>query len=440
MKNPRKIGTVTIYSMLIGALSAAILTLGVFAGGTEPVITGSGMVGIAIGWLALAILSTKYTDQPQRWAYVLGTYFGIVGLILLVTRPGDNFISASGWVWPFLVLALAVWSFLQARIHLRSRTRRWVIYPVILVLMLSAIGGVYEKVQERTNVNKFTMTGELIDIGGFRLHIDCTGTGSPTVVLESGLGDTAFAMKGWIAPSVANHTRVCVYDRAGRGWSDASPYPLDGEQTAAALNTLLLKAGEKGPFVLAGHSAGGAYVLNYSLSYPKDVAGVILLDSMSPYQYEKIPGWRSFYAMFTRGSAVLPSLSRVGLMRGMMAGAYDDFPEDIAQQQRNALSSPKLYRSERDEFSVIRKSLTRAQQLETLGDLPLVVVTAKGSYPEWQSVQTDLVSLSSNSKHVVLPNAEHTDLVYKKDVAAESSQAIISIVEAIRNGKSLIKE
>ena len=155
----------------------------------------------------------------------------------------------------------------------------------------------------RDATDSYAMPGRLIDVGGHKLHINCTGTGSPTVVLEPGLGEPSTAM-AWIAPDVAATTRVCVYDRAGRGWSESAGTPQDGVQVATDLHTLLDRAGEQGPYVLAGHSAGGLYVLNFAQLYPDQVAGVALLDSMSPQQYTAIDGWPGFYEMFRRASAV----------------------------------------------------------------------------------------------------------------------------------------
>ena len=102
---------------------------------------------------------------------------------------------------------------------------------------------------------------------------------------------------------------------AGRGWSESAGGPQDGVEVATDLHTLLERAGERGPFVLAGHSAGGIYVLNFAHLYPEQVAGVVLLDSMHPQHYTKIDGWPTFYEMFRRASAVLPSLSRLGVGR-----------------------------------------------------------------------------------------------------------------------------
>ena len=110
------------------------------------------------------------------------------------------------------------------------------------------------------------------------MHLDCVGSGSPTVVLEPGAGGTSASM-GWVAPAVASQTRVCVYDRAGRGGSQPADGPQDGARVATDLHTLLHRAGVAGPYVLAGHSFGGLYVRIFAAHYPDEVAGLILIDS-----------------------------------------------------------------------------------------------------------------------------------------------------------------
>jgi pimeloyl-ACP methyl ester carboxylesterase len=189
------------------------------------------------------------------------------------------------------------------------------LYPVFALMALSAIGGAYETVQERIDDGKYDMPGQLVDVGGHRLHIHCTGTGSPTVVLEAGLGDFSAMMDAWSAPDVAKNTRVCTYDRAGRGWSESASGPQDAVGVATDLRTLLRNADVEGPYVLAGHSAGGAYVQVFANLYPDDVAGLVLLDSMSPDQYEKVTNWPRFYEMWRRVSALAPSLARLGVGR-----------------------------------------------------------------------------------------------------------------------------
>src|ERR1700722_8368655 len=123
-----------------------------------------------------------------------------------------------------------------------------------------------------------TATGKLVDLGGHKLHVNCTGKGRPTVVVENGLGDFSF---DWILVQtrVAAFTRVCTYDRAGYAWSDPGPKPRTFAQINLELRDALAKLGERGPFVLVGHSYGGPVVVNFASAYRQDAAGLVLVDS-----------------------------------------------------------------------------------------------------------------------------------------------------------------
>ena len=266
------VGRIVFGSLLTGFLLAIILVLLPFAGASENTISGAVLLAFAIGWGLLAVLSVRFTDQPQRWAAVPAFLSLIVGMVLL-SWPGSVTHDLFSWLWPPALLVLVVWMVVQSRRHLHSATRAWLLYPVFGVLALSAIGGAYEMVQERIDRGQYTMPGQLVDVGGHRLHIYCTGSGNPTVILEGGFGEPSTMMRAWIQPDVAQDTRVCVYDRAGRGWSDPSKDPQDGVAVASDLHTLLNRSGEKGPFVLAGHSAGGAYVLNFANLFPRGRRG-----------------------------------------------------------------------------------------------------------------------------------------------------------------------
>jgi pimeloyl-ACP methyl ester carboxylesterase len=237
-----------------------------------------------------------------------------------------------------------------------------------------------------------------------------------------------------IAPVVAENTRVCVYDRAGRGWSQSAGHPQDGVEVATDLHTLLERAEEPGPFVLAGHSAGGIYVLNFAHLFPSQTAGVVLLDSMSPEQYTKIDGWPAFYEMYRRYSAVLPALSRFGIGRVIYASGYEGLPARARDAERAFLATPRGARSVRDEFSEIRTAMTQARSLTTLGDKPLVVLTAeKGAQGGWIAAQNELAALSSNSRHQLLPNASHAMVVEDRDTAGEASRSIVDVVDSLRS-------
>jgi hypothetical protein len=254
------------------------------------------LLAFAFGWALLAVLSVRFSDQPQRWAATPGAFFALAGLISLIGSDTVN--SVFGWVWPPVLLGLVIWMIIGARRQLHSRTRRWLLYPLLAALALASVGGGYETVAESIDGTASPMAGQLIDVGGHRLHLHCDGSGSPTVVLEPGLGETS-AVMGWIAPTVARETRVCVYDRAGRGWSEAADRS-EGAQTAADLHTLLDRAHVPGPYVLAGHSFGGLYILSFAANYPNQVAGMVLLDSTAPTSAQVPPAKTGSYDFLGR--------------------------------------------------------------------------------------------------------------------------------------------
>src|SRR4051812_1534536 len=196
-------------SLVTGAVLAAVLPLIVFAGAPEPVITGSALLGFAAGWAMLTVLSARMTDQPQRWAWVPAAALGATGLGLLVLAPDDRVLTAAGWAWPPLLLALAVWTVLRVRRSLAAGRSRWLLYPVVAVMAAAAVGGAVETVGLVADQRAYAMPGQLYNVGGYRLHLDCTGSGGPTVVLISGLGEFS-ATWARIAPAVAGTTRVCT--------------------------------------------------------------------------------------------------------------------------------------------------------------------------------------------------------------------------------------
>ncbi|MDJ0655182.1 MAG: alpha/beta hydrolase [Xanthomonadales bacterium] len=148
---------------------------------------------------------------------------------------------------------------------------------LMLLMLLSIAGAFYQSSSESSDLATFPPPGQFVDVGGHRLHLVCQGSGGPTVVLESGLGnDVNFWSE--VIPPVAKFTRVCAYDRAGLGWSDAGPMPRSAPRIVDELSILLKNSGEAPPYILAGHSNGGPYVRLYASSYPDRVAGLVLVD------------------------------------------------------------------------------------------------------------------------------------------------------------------
>ncbi|TMD96717.1 MAG: alpha/beta hydrolase, partial [Chloroflexi bacterium] len=162
------------------------------------------------------------------------------------------------------------------------RTRRVLLIVALVIAGLSLTGVLYQTIASAVDASSYPAPGRLIDVGGYRLHLYCTGTGrpgSPTVILDEGQARTSL---GWskVQPGVASFTRVCSYDRAGYGWSDTGPLPRTAGRMVTELHTLLARAGVAGPYVLVGHSYGGLIMQLYTYTYPQQVAGLVLVDSV----------------------------------------------------------------------------------------------------------------------------------------------------------------
>ena len=435
----RRVPLVVAASLIAGLLGAIFLVVGPMAGGLEPTITGSVLLAFGLGWGLLYWLSARYTDEPQRWTIVPSAFMGLIGLALIVFKPGAGFMDALAWLWPPAVVILVVWMVVQARRSLKSRAGRWLLYPVFGVLALLAVGGGLETVLEASDRSANAMTGQLFSVRGHQLHIACAGSGSPTVILEAGAAESSFYW-GRIGPAVAATTKVCVYDRAGRGWSEAASAPQDGAAVANDLHALLAASGNAGPYVLVGHSTGGAYVRTFAARYPGEVAGMVLLDSQPNDAFTALPDYAAFYGTTHTALALLPSVARLGLMRLALATAFGDLPAAARDAERADQITPRMEASGRDEFAAIPATLKQAAALTSLGNRPLVVVTALTEAPAgWLAAQAPMVGLSTNSVHRVLPEMTHAALITSETGASVSTKAIADVVASVRTGAAVTK-
>ena len=339
-----RIGLIVAASFAAGLVAALAVVAAPFIPAKENILTGVVLLALALGWALLAVLSVRFSSQPQRWAAAPAVFLAVAGLISLLP-PGSVVQDVFGWVWPPVLFGLVVWMIIRARRQLGSRGARWLLYPVLAVLMLASVGGGYESVRQSIDTRAYPMPGQLVDVGGHRLHLHCTGTGSPTVVLEPGLGGASSDL-GWVAPRVARDSTVCVYDRAGRGWSDAADGPQDGAQIAADLHTLLERAEISGPYVLAGHSFGGLYVQTFAANYPDQVAGLVLLDSTAPRPGPAPPSRTESYSVLGRVSAVFSAVarprSRTADRPGLLQQSSATLPGRGARQRLDRPLPPQL--------------------------------------------------------------------------------------------------
>jgi pimeloyl-ACP methyl ester carboxylesterase len=423
-------------AMSTGLAATVVLLLVVVAGAGEAVITGAALLGLASGWALLAVLTTRFTSRPQRWAAVPAGIMAATGAALLATTPGAEALTATGWVWPPAALALSVWMIRATRRALPGPAR-WLLYPVIGALAVTAAGGLAESVVLARTAAQYPMPGTSYDVGGHRLHLDCTGTGSPTVVLQNGLSETSALWSG-ITAQVARTTRVCAYDRAGPGWSGDVARPQDGLAVAADLHALLSRAGERAPYVLVGHSSGGTLAMTYAARYPAQVAGLVLLDSASPHQFTDQPAFPGTYAVMRRLLPVLPTLSRLGASHLVPPSASTALTPSAAARVRSFATSPRGARNLRDEQSRLLDVFAQAQALTTLGAKPLAVVTSRENADGtagWTAAQDRMAALSTHTRHWVA-DTTHVGVLDDAAGSAESLHAIAGVVTAVRDGSS----
>ena len=296
-----------------------------------------------------------------------------------------------------------------------------------LFALLVAIGLSTQALLTKIDASKFAPPGQLVDIGGFKLHLHCTGQGSPTVVLEAGLGSIATSW-ALVQREVAKTTRVCSYDRAGYGFSDSGPLPRTSQQIAKELHMLLTNAGEKGPFVLAGHSFGGLNVRMFDHAYPSEVAGLLLIDSA----VEEALGsklWMPLYNHLESDSMLLLGriMGRLGLARlffpDTLLKSTPFLPEEKAVIKAFSVST-KCGFAFLDESHTLPQSFLQAKnECRTIGDKPLVVIVA-GKNPdleaiagskenaetmkqEWTRFQKNLAKLSTRSTYLIAENSAH---------------------------------
>ena len=188
-----------------------------------------------------------------------------------------------------------------------KRLRRTLLTAAGLLLFLVLAGTTYQGAATALERREYKHLGRLVDVGGHQLQIYCSGTGSPTVVLEAPATGMSAAW-GWVQPSVAQFTRVCSYDRSGLGWSEAGDRPFDPSAVPGQLHALLQRAQEPGPYVMAGQGLGAAFVTSYAARFGHEVAAIVLVDPPAA-------GAESERDLMMRLVKTWPWLARTGLLR-----------------------------------------------------------------------------------------------------------------------------
>lgn len=308
-----------------------------------------------------------------------------------------------------------------------------IVFALIAGLILA--GASYEVIASGGDAKAYPPPGQLVDVGGYRLHIQCIGSGSPTVVLDAGLGGTSL---DWnlVQGDLSQTTRVCAYDRAGLGWSDAGPQPRTPDRIARELYTLLNNAGIEGPYVLVGHSLAGKNIRIFALQHPELVAGMVLVDARSEYVDQQTSPAEA--QGFQDGMAALQNLygvtRRVGLIRLVGASQWGSpaIPEKIrtemallstTQQSRDTVIAEALMRAENDAQLVAAPSL---------GDQPLIVLAAEQNMkelPAWPEAQKRQAALSTKGSLIVVKGSGHYIQLEQPAVVLDAVQQVVTQVK-----------
>ena len=311
----------------------------------------------------------------------------------------------------------------------------WLGGSVAVLLGLMLLGGWYESVAEAADARAYPPPGQMVDVGGYRLHLNCVGTGSPTVVIDAGLGDWSASWSSWVQPDAAKTTRVCVYDRAGMGYSEAGPLPRSAEHFAHELHTVLHQGGVPGPYVLVGHSMGGLHARVFAHEYAAEVAGVVLIESMNPAAATlAAPATPPQTAAPASGLSIYTLPARIGLLRLLAGplGLKSEVSPEVADAYAAFSVTPRSVQTSMDEGQGMPESLAQAGAVESFGAVPLIVLSRglpEGQEQEWQRMQTELLQLSSNSQQLFAEKSRHNIQVEQPEAAVG---AIVQMVEQIR--------
>ena len=306
----------------------------------------------------------------------------------------------------------------------------------IVLLSLASAGALYQRIGARRSARRYLPPGTLFDVGGHRLHAVCAGRGMPPVVFESGIASSSLSWTR-VLPGVAAFTQACAYDRAGLAWSEMPRRPRTFTQIVEDLRTVLTHASLQGPYVLVGHSFGCFVVCAYASQYPREIAGLVLVDPPAASQW-RAPTAREARLLWggIHFSRLGGLLARVGVVRvcgalvvggapgapraflklfgptatatiERLVGEIAKLPPEVHPIVQAHWCQPKCFRAVADHLRVLREAADFVASLDSLPDVPLVTISSGTLPPERIEEHRALAGLSSNGRHVVAVRSGH---------------------------------
>lgn len=279
----------------------------------------------------------------------------------------------------------------------------------LLLVLLFAGGAAADTRAAEPPADEPRAPGTYIWVDGHRLHLNCQGSGSPTVVFDAGLGGSSL---DWtlVQPEVAEFTRACAYDRAGYAWSDPGPLPRDSSNIVRDLEQLLGNGSVAAPYVLVGHSLGGLIVQHFARRHPRRIAGLVLVDATHEEQFRRLE------------ELVLSDGNSRGPTRLRLYDAYnvpEGLPEDVRRVAAAFVARAQSVIVTRSELNFLRATARSAPTATgAFPDVPLVVIShrevpgARAARDRqlaemWMAMQIDLAALTRRSSHVIAKTEDH---------------------------------
>lgn len=293
----------------------------------------------------------------------------------------------------------------------------------VSIVLLLLVGFVFQSYSSYVDSTSFDKRGEMIDIGGYSLYVEDTGTGKVTVIFDAGMGDDS-SVWNKVVEEVSQLSRVITYDRAGLGWSEESPHDRDSKVIVAELHSVLKDKDITGPIILVGHSFGGVNMQRYALTYPEHIAALVLVDSAHEDQITKMPQ-ASFLQkyLFKFGMWAAP----FGIPRLYLSDAN---PEEKAKK-----STTKHQYTSLDEAEYFLRSLSELNELTPdYGDMPLVVIARNKASSEidntktrdlvWATLQENIAARSTNSTIIFSGARQHSIHKKQPEIVIEAIQTL----------------
>jgi pimeloyl-ACP methyl ester carboxylesterase len=326
-----------------------------------------------------------------------------------------------------------------------------VVITGVLVILLAA-GVMYQFASARRSALRYAPPGMMVDVDGQRLHLVCAGNGRPAVFFESGIAASSLSWAR-VQPGVAAFTRACAYDRAGLGWSAPARTRRTVARMIAELRGVVANVTTAGPAVFVGHSFGAFLVCVYACENPHDVAGLVLLDPPSEWhemsrqqgrllwggiQLSRLGGLlarigvvRACLALLTGGAPGVPRNfvrvfgSTAARTLERLVGEVRKLPPDVHPVVQALWCQPKCFRAMAEHLAVLEKTTAAASRVNSLGDVPLVVVSSGDQPPETMAKHRELARLSTQGRHVVATNGGHWIQFDEPDLVVTTIREIV---------------